>query len=253
MSRSVSRIAVSMALVTAVATAGCSPAPAGSPTIAIPPATPGGGSNAPADRSLAPPPTPPPAPSPVPGAGPIAAGTYRVAQGSTAAVGYQITLPDGWIAENGGQTISKHPDESGELFINPFVVDDVFADPCGGNELMPVGPRADDLATALLAQPGPQVSGPSDIELGGFRGTLVELAYPDGLDPGTCDPPIGLQVWHNVPGDKYLVLVPDGRLKVHLADFGSRRLVLVAGFRSLSTAADLAQQQTIIDSIVVET
>ena len=45
-----------------------------------------------------------------------------------------------------------------------------------------VGPGVDDLATALLEQPGPKASGPVETTLGGYPATRIDLTVPEGFD-----------------------------------------------------------------------
>lgn len=194
------------------------------------------------------PPTQPPAPSPVPAAGAIAPGTYHLSNPLWSTVDYELTVPGGWIAENGGETLSKHPDEPGGLMVNPYVVDRIFADPCGNEESLAVGPSAADLAAALMTQPGPRKA-ETAVTLGGHPATLIELRFPPGLDAATCDPPIGLQIWQTTVASSYLVLGDDATLRVYIADVDGRRFVIVAGSRSASPASDIAELTAIIDSI----
>src|SRR5688500_14943255 len=52
---------------------------------------------------------------PLAGDGEYEPGSYHVASGDATTVPFTFTVPGGWIGENGGQTISKHPNEDGEV------------------------------------------------------------------------------------------------------------------------------------------
>ena len=169
--------------------------------------------------------------------------------GPYSAVGYTVDIPEGWVAQNGGQTVWKHPDAPGEVGIMPFVVKDVFADACGPDDLLTVGPTANDLVTALKRQHGPKTSGPTAVTLGGYPATSLRLTIPDGLDPTTCDPPIGLQIWHSAPADSYMVVIDGATVTVRTADVNGARLVLSTEAASASTPDDIAEMDAIIASV----
>ncbi len=189
---------------------------------------------------------------PVPADGPIPPGSYRVEAGPWAAVGYTFVMPDGWVAQNGGQTLSKDPDGAGEVGVNPFVITDIYADACGADDVRAVGPTANDLAAALMEQPGPKKTGPADVTLGGRPAKLVTLTIPSELDPTTCDPPIGLQIARNALADAYLVVVEDGTVNLYMADLNGQRLVITTQARSRSTQADIAEMEAIVSSVRID-
>jgi len=188
----------------------------------------------------------------MPSEGPISAGRYRVDPGPYAAVGYTVDMPDGWVAQNGGQTLTKHPDEPGEVGINPYVVKDIFADACGPNDVLTVGPTANDLVTALGQQKRSETSDPTAVTLGGYPATRLRLTIPDGLDPSTCDPPIGLQVWHSAPAENYMVVIDGGTLTVTVADVNDSRFVLTSQSGSGSTPDDVAEMEAIVASVRIQ-
>ncbi len=79
-----------------------------------------------------------------------------------------------------------------EVLISPlWRARNLTADPChwrsGGELDPPVGPTADDLATALVEQAAGNASAPTDVTVGGYPGKRVELSLPVGLDIATCD------------------------------------------------------------------
>jgi hypothetical protein len=253
MNRTLAALLVALVVITGCSTgpvvgspAAASPSLASAPT---PPLTPAATSPTATEAPATPEPT---GPKHLPYAGPIAPGTYRMPRGSWAAVGYTFTMPDGWVSENGGQTLSKHPNEPDEVGVNVYVINDIYADPCGPNDLMSVGPTAGDLAKALTEQPGPEKSGLTDITLGGYPAERVRLTFPRDVDPASCDPPIGFQIWLDAPGGKYFVLLGDGVATVFAGDIHGERLVFTAQARSRSSAADIAEMEAIIASVQIE-
>jgi hypothetical protein len=190
----------------------------------------------------------------IPPSGAIEPGDYIVPEAPWTGVPFTVSMPAGWLAENGGQTISKHPDEPNELGFNPFVIDTIYDDACRAEPgLVQVGPTADDLVAALRDQGGPAVSRPEDVTLGGYPAQRLELTVPPDLDLATCRiGEFGLQVWFAGPQDKYLVLLPDGTVSVYVADVGEFRFVLVTQHREPSTPDDVAELAAIIASIELQ-
>lgn len=125
-------------------------------------------------------PTPAPSPSGVAGArripsgGPIEPGRYYIEKGTWTPATFSFRMPAGWVSENFGQTVAKNPELEGRgLGWGPAIVDQLFADPCGPNDTIDVGPSAEDLAEALAALPGVQLVDTADIILGGRQGDVL--------------------------------------------------------------------------------
>ena len=189
----------------------------------------------------------------VPGGGEIESGTYFVPMGPWTPATFSFTMPAGWTAQNNGQTISKHPDESGrEVGWSVSIVDRLFAEPCGADDTIEVGRTADDLVAALLALPGPQAGAPMDITIGGRSGTRLDLTVPADLDVEACDPPIGLQIWLDKSGTKYLVIGHELTSRVYTVDVDGGRFVLVAHPHPTAAPADITELEAIIESIRFE-
>ncbi len=186
----------------------------------------------------------------IPSGGEIEPGRYFVPKGPWTAVTFSYTMPGGWIAENGGQTISRHPNESGrQVGFSVSIVDRLFADPCGPNDTLEIGPTADDLAQALRQLPGPEVSAPTALTVGGLPGLVVEMTVSADIDVEACDPPIGLQIWLDRNANKYLVAGPEALARIYAVDVAGERFVLVAGHDWTAAASDIAELDAIIESI----
>jgi hypothetical protein len=189
----------------------------------------------------------------IPGAGEIEPGRYFVPKGPWTAVTFSYTMPAGWIAENGGQTISKHPNESGrQVAFSVSIVDRLFADPCGPNDTLEIGPTADDLARALRQLPGPEVSAPATQTIGGLPGLALEMKVPADIDVEACDPPIGLQIWLDRNAGKYLVAGPESLARIYTVDVDAERFVLVGGHDWTAAESDIAELEATIESIRFE-
>jgi len=116
---------------------------------------------------------------------------------------------------------------------------------------MEIGPSVDDLATALLEQPGAEASRPVETTLGGYPATRIDLAVPDGLDLTACSiGEIGLQIWYSGAADKYFVLLPDNPTSVYIVDVDGQRQVFIAGPVGPTTKnRDARELQAVLDSI----
>lgn len=186
------------------------------------------------------------------GEGPIEPGTYRIPKSAWSVVDFTVTMPEGWTVQY-GHTYLKHSDAPDELGFYAVVVDSIYTDACEGDGvLVEVGSSVDDLAAALLQQPGPVASGPVETTLGGHPAIRVDLRVPEGLELETCRlEGLGLQIWYSPPADKYFVLLPDGIASVYILDVDGQRQVFLTQYRSATSDEDIAELETILDSISI--
>jgi hypothetical protein len=183
----------------------------------------------------------------------IEPGTYRIAASAWSVSDFTVAFPKGWTVQY-GQVFNKHPDTNEEFGFYGVVVDEIFADACEGDtgELLDPGPSVDDLATALLEQPGPMATGPTVATFGGYPTSRVDLTIPAGFDLQACSlGGIGLQIWYSPPADKYFVLLPDGVSNVYILDVDGQRQVFLAGHGLATSDEDLAELQAVLDSIQI--
>jgi hypothetical protein len=167
-------------------------------------------------------------------------------------VDFTVTLPEDWTVQY-GHVFAKDPDTVDELGFYAVVVDEIYADACEGDagEVMDVGPSVDDLAAALLQQPGPMASGPVETSLGGYPATRIDLAIPEDLDLAACTyADVGLQIWYSAPADKYFVLLRDGAVSVYIVDVDGQRQVFVTG-GSVTSDENVRELQATLDSIQI--
>jgi hypothetical protein len=86
--------------------------------------------------------------------------------------------------------------------------------------------------------------------LGGRPALRIDLVVPKGFDLEPCNlQGAGLQVWYSAPARKNFVLLPDGIASAYLVDVGGRRQVFLTQHRSGTSGPDVAELQTILDSI----
>ena len=110
---------------------------------------------------------------------------------------------------------------------------------------VPIGPTVDDLANAFAAQTAYEASTPVDVTLGGYSGKRVELQLPS--DVASCDN----GEFYPWVGSIY-AQGPDNRWDVWILDVEGERIVVLGTYFPGTPAEDRAEQQAIIDSIVIE-
>lgn len=170
---------------------------------------------------------------PLPSAGALEPGSYILTSLPPLEITFTI-FEGGWVKNVVPDTIWS---SNSEVRFGFRVVSNLLADPCvAGVELdPPVGPTVADLAAALAALPGVEPVTPSDVELGGYSGKLVDFTIPDSAGP--CE---GL--W--ISDDE------GGRIRYWILDVEGTRLVITAverpGNPTLGT-----RLQRILDSIEI--
>jgi hypothetical protein len=188
----------------------------------------------------------------LPASGPVEPGTYHVAPSAWSEAGYTITLPRGWETQY-GHTFIKHSDAPGELGFYFVIVDAIFSDPClGEGELIEVGQSVDDLVDALLEQPVVLASEPEETTLGGLPAKRIDFSVPDDLDAAACRMGEHLQIWYSPPADKYFVLLGDGTASGYVLDVDGQRQVFLTQYRAGATPEDVAEMETIVESIEID-
>jgi hypothetical protein len=186
----------------------------------------------------------------LPTAGPVPAGRYFVEKGPRSVAVFSFGAPEGWTSHGAGLT--KHQDDSErEISWGSAIVDGLFADPCGDNETVPIGPLADDLLEGLASLPGVDVTDPIDVGIGNNVGRIVEMSVPSGFDVETCDPPIGLQVWLDRAGN-YLVIGPGVLTTVITLDLRDGRFVFVMSRRATTPAVAIAEYESTLGTFIID-
>lgn len=231
-------------------------------------------------------------PIPLPKSGALGPGTYSFlnpAPGSlctsdcSAYRWIYFTLPAGWATSNG--LIYKHLNQPGEVAFSFWTVDQVYADPCHWqtSALSPldirntsydpatgayvVTPHAGGLANQSLRGPLPRALAPVTFKFVDASGASwptdafrIDLSVPTGLDISTCDMgqfrswtaahvadnpgyPFGGANSHNAPGQLD---------SVYMLDVDRWPLVIDASNMPGTSAADLAELQAIVASMIID-
>ena len=159
-----------------------------------------------------------------------------------------VNLPDGW--NHGGWVVIKNA-----AHLGLFPVDNVYADPCHWSGTLPeppVGPTVEDLATALANQPTRQATA-TDITLDGYAGKLVRMSVPADVSFVGCDHGL-FASWSEAGSDapSRYAHGPGELEDVYIVDVGGTRVVIDAAHMPFTSAADIAELESIIGSIQFE-
>ena len=179
-------------------------------------------------------------------------GTYRIPAGSYTPADLTFTVPAGWQARYLG--FSKHMEQPGEVALAPFIVTHVYTDTCaqeGEFELAPIGPSVNDLANALEALGGAEVSPAEDITVDGYPAKRVDLAFSEDIDLADCRVP-ALQVWADASETDFFAFLPGSAGSVYIVDVQGQTLAITSIWRNASSASDVAELEAMVDSIQIE-
>ena len=189
----------------------------------------------------------------VPKVGRIDPGTYRMGEDASIV----LTIPEGWSAWAGGSyptatDIRKHRDQEGELGLWVDATDgiEVYPSVCGSDPA-PVGPTVDDLVTALRAQEGSDTSEPVNLTIGGRQVQRLEITYDEGIDVATCNDGVA-RVWYSDAGGVDTSRPSTSTETVYLVQTDAGRIVFGFGSIADASAADLAELDAIVESMVIQ-
>jgi len=202
----------------------------------------------PGSGSVGGPPAPTVRPTPIPllkGQAPHPAGRYQL--DPTLPMKVTLAVPNGWsgdtwfvVGPNGNQApngMAVRFYTVGNLYKNPLSPDDGVLTPA-------VGPTVDDLVNAMVNHHDWITTGPTAVTIDGYAGQVVHVTLPAGTSNATpfylSVDPKGGQIWGWVAGQLF---------DIYVIDVGGKRLVIDAFHYSGTSAADLAVQRAIIDSV----
>ena len=205
-----------------------------------------------------------PSPSPSPTAAPKAEqldghlqpGTYTAQSQLVPGLAVTFTVPGGW---------SAYGDDGALLGImgagNAIQFRDVTTlkgDPChwsGTDDDIPVGPTVDDLVQALQEQTAYEASDPVDVKVGGYAGQRVDIVSPTEpfAEVNGATTAVGCDdgVWRFWDGEIY-AQGPANRWQTNILDVDGTRLVIVVQDFPGTKAADRANLDAILDSMVIQ-
>jgi hypothetical protein len=110
----------------------------------------------------------------------------------------------------------------------------------------------DDLVTAIRAQEGSEISEPVPVPMGGRDVQRYDISYGQGVDPADCEDGIA-RVWYS-EATGYAAHNAGEQITdpVYMVQTDAGRIVFGFWHSDDATAADIAEWQAIIDSMVIE-
>ena len=184
------------------------------------------------------------------GQGRLEPGRYLVNAGVP---GVTVTVPAAWTTDTDWVVIGPRGNEAPVgMAVRFYQIDNLAKNPLSvsdGKFNPPLGPTVSDLVQAIVTHTAWTAGAPTDITIDGHAGQRVEFAIPSdaklgaagqfclSLDTdGTCG------IWGWSPGQTF---------DWSIVDVGGRRLVIDAFHYPGTSAADLAAQQAVVDSVKV--
>jgi hypothetical protein len=243
------RVLVATAAVVVVAVVGINLFP-GSPSGA-------GGSPPPASPSapVAPSTSPSPSPTREPSASlvtrtltPFGPEGFNDTDPRAASITFTFDAPASWakFEEIGVWIDGNGPPYGADLMFLP--AGGLFNDPCltaeeaDGAADIPVGPTVDDLVSALVDHPSLDVTSPVDVTLAGYSGTYLDLLVPDDISACAYYKPMDGHHYAQGPGQRWHMWV---------LDIGGVRVLVETNDFAGTPAQRLAEEQAMIDSLVI--
>jgi hypothetical protein len=189
-----------------------------------------------------------PIPTPVPllkGQVPLPAGRYRL--DPSLPMNVTVQVPAGWSGDTWVVVGPNGNAAPNGMAIRFYVAQDLYANPLSPNDgvMSPaVGPSVDDLVNAMVNHPDWTTTGPTAITIDGFAGKVVHVTLPAATSDKTpfylSVDASGGQVWGWAAGQLF---------DIYVVDVGGKRLVIDAFHYPNTTAADVAAQTAVINTI----
>ena len=178
--------------------------------------------------------------------GPLEPGTYVVNE--VEPLRLAITVPDGWTRNIAPATVWT---QNSTVHLWFGRVDNLYADACdaAGDPMdPPLGPTVQDLAEALSSYEGVDAA-VSDVTASGFPGRHIELTLADPAG----DPCGGAsRLWDIESGEALGLSGKFSTLGVWTFDVNGDRLVIAGEARSAALPKDVADLESIMDSLAIQ-
>jgi hypothetical protein len=203
--------------------------------------------------TASPSPSPTPAPTPIADKdGPLDTGVYVAHPFADDPMGFTFSVPSGnWSGiSHPGQMlgVAGENESAGLGFLR---VSSLNGDPCqwsGAAGDVPIGPRVDDLVTALASSTDYEATDPVATTVSGFSGRQLQLSMPAPL-PSGCDED-EFRIW-NADGFDVYAQGPSNRWNLKILDVGGQRVVVMAYDFADTPSAIQAELQAIGDSLLI--
>jgi hypothetical protein len=190
--------------------------------------------------------------------GKIPPGTYRKLGSSNTP--FSVTVPAGWTHEaNQDNFISKGAVVAADVFAGngvafaTWTVSHVYADSCNWQgTLQPVGTAA-EIVDRLASQTGHGTSGPTATAIGGHEAKAFVFTVAKGFPIATCDLSL-IRLWPDAgPNENYgLPISPGQTTTVYVVEVNGKATLVIKIRNQDSTPADVAELESIIDSMTID-
>jgi hypothetical protein len=195
------------------------------------------------------PPAPTAEPTPIPplnGQGLLPAGRYQVT--ATLPMKVTVAVPEGWSTDADWVVIGPRGNQAPDgMAVRFYTAANLYKNPLSPDAgvLAPaVGPSVDDLVNAMVNHSDWTTTGPTGVSIDGYAGKVVHVTLPEGTGSAT---PFYLSV--DAVGDQHFGWAAGQIFDIYVIDVGGKRLVIDAFHYPATSAADLAAQQAVIDSV----
>lgn len=189
----------------------------------------------------------------------VEAGEYYVEPNPGTSTRVSFTVPEGWLSWAG--TFKPSPENEDEYVgVTIATVTELIDDPCLSRSWSDPGPTVADLADGLAALPGMVViEAPNEVTAFGFDGQHLMVEVPDiPFDPargsdGFLDCVSGsFHAWRGPLLDDRYYQGPRQSLEFWVLDVQGERLLIEKTHFPQSTATDLVELDSVVDSILIE-
>jgi hypothetical protein len=200
--------------------------------------------------------TPTPTRVPTAPSGQLEPGTYRFAQFTRRA--FTVTVPEGWSRDNnflgtGSGTAESDAFQGNGVYFATWMVSHVYSDSCQWEGALRPTESVGELIQALAEQGGHETTAEGETELGGLPATQFEFSVPSDFDIAGCDQEF-MRLWPDAgPNENYGLPIAVGQIvTVYVVDIDGEAQLVIAGHKEASTAADVAELESVVASLHFE-
>jgi hypothetical protein len=200
--------------------------------------------------------TPTPTRPPTAPTGRLEPGTYRVAEFTRRA--FTVTVPSGWSRDDnflstGTGTAEANAFDGNGVYVASWVVSHVYSDSCQWEGALREAASVAELTEALPEQTGHDTTVRTETEVGGYPATRFEFSVPSDFDIAACDQQF-MRLWPDAgPNENFGLPIYVGQTAtVYVVDIDNQAQLVIAGQKESSTAADVAELESVVSSITFE-
>ena len=167
---------------------------------------------------------------------------------------YEVSAPDMWEVYRGRYFSTSDFSGGTGVFSVDGPVPDVWlpTHPCRDRALVPVGPKARDLADALAAQPALDVTRPTPVSIAGGHGVQVQVSIPDRVSPSACEQGEVALFTTTRRREDWWDLAADEAITYWILDVDGQRFIAAGWCETTCAEADLEVLAGMAESVTFE-